>query len=457
MSKKFIVIIIFIFLGIIYFFINLTISNENFRGIKSILSLEQKNIIKKYIFPYTQISILEKKILDQKKKLRMFRPWVYKSELYFKESLQNIKIKKNEDIKLSENMIMSKYTILDGFYTGLSKIKPGGYIDFHQNNILILSARGILAYNDNISNKLHFKQIKNNINDFISFEQFKRDFSKLTDLYIYENKIYIAYTDEIKKDCFNTSVIYGDMNYQEIKFKKYFASQDCISSPSNAGYYFAARSGGRIQNFDNNHILLSTGEYGERFLAQEKDNINGKVIKINPYNSDFEIISMGHRNPQGLFYDKDNNFILQTEHGPYGGDEINLIEIDEININNPLNYGWAISSYGEHYDPKTKENEEMYKRYPLYKSHEKHGFIEPLKHFSPAIAPSEITKINKNRYVACGMKAKSIFFFELNDKKEIINFKKVNIFERVRDIKFHNNTIYLFLEDTVSIGIIKLN
>ena len=166
---------------------------------------------------------------------------------------------------------------------------------------------------------------------------------------------------------------------------------------------------------------------------------------------------MGHRNPQGLFYDKDNNFILQTEHGPYGGDEINLIEIDEININNPLNYGWAISSYGEHYDRKTKENEEMYKRYPLYKSHEKHGFIEPLKHFSPAIAPSEITKINKNRYVACGMKAKSIFFFELNDKKEIINFKKVNIFERVRDIKFHNNKIYLFLEDTVSIGIIKLN
>ena len=51
MSKKLIVIIIFIFLGIIYFFINLTISNENFRGIKSILSLEQKNIIKNIFFP----------------------------------------------------------------------------------------------------------------------------------------------------------------------------------------------------------------------------------------------------------------------------------------------------------------------------------------------------------------------------------------------------------------------
>ena len=55
------------------------------------------------------------------------------------------------------------------------------------------------------------------------------------------------------------------------------------------------------------------------------------------------------------------------------------------------------------------------------------------------------------------MKAKSIFFFELNDKREIINFRKVEVFERIRDISFHNNTIYLFLEDTVSIGTIRLN
>lgn len=456
MSKKIILIITSFSIAIIYFLINLTISNEKFRDIKNILSLEQKNLIKKYIFPYKQISLLEKKISDQQKKLRLYRPWVYKSELYFKESLQDIEIQKKEDVKLSKKMIMSKYTILDGFYTGLNKIKPGGYIDFHQNNILILSARGILAFNDDIYNKLHFKQIKNNINDFISFEQFKRDFSKLTDLFIYENKIYIAYTDEIKKDCFNTSVIYGDMSYEEIKFEKYFAAEKCISSPPNAGYYFAARSGGKVQNFDSNHILLSTGEYGERFLAQEKDNINGKIIKISPNSSNFQIVSMGHRNPQGLFYDKDKNFILQSEHGPYGGDEFNLIEIDKINYDEPLNYGWAISSYGEHYDPKTKKNLEMYKKYPLHKSHKEHGFIEPLTYFSPAIAPSEITKISNNKYVACGMKAKSIFFFELNDRKEMINISKVNVFERVRDIKFHNNKIYLFLEDTISIGIIDL-
>ena len=41
------------------------------------------------------------------------------------------------------------------------------------------------------------------------------------------------------------------------------------------------------------------------------------------------IFSMGHRNPQGLYFDEENNFIIETEHGPKGGDEINLIKIDQ--------------------------------------------------------------------------------------------------------------------------------
>ena len=56
---------------------------------------------------------------------------------------------------------------------------------------------------------------------------------------------------------------------------------------------------------------------------------------------------MGHRNPQGVFYDKKEDIIYSTEHGPQGGDEIN-ININP-NPNNIKNYGWGISSYGEHY------------------------------------------------------------------------------------------------------------
>ena len=72
------------------------------------------------------------------------------------------------------------------------------------------------------------------------------------------------------------------------------------------------------------------GDYRNRHLAQIKESINGKIIKVDINTSAYEIISMGHRNPQGLYFDKEKNFILSTEHGPKG-DEINLIEVEKIN------------------------------------------------------------------------------------------------------------------------------
>ena len=98
-----------------------------------------------------------------------------------------------------------------------------------------------------------------------------------------------------------------------------------------------------------------------------------------------------------------------------------------------------------------------YEKYPLYKSHSKYGFIEPLKSFVPSIGISEIVKINNNKYVLSSLKDRSLYFFELNDKKNIINLERVEVFERIRDLKFYKNKLYLFLENTASIGIINLN
>ena len=52
---------------------------------------------------------------------------------------------------------------------------------------------------------------------------------------------------------------------------------------------------------------------------------------------------------------------------------------------------------------------------------------------------------------------KSLYFFELNDEKKIINLKQVKVFERIRDLSVKNNKLYLFMEDTASIGVINLN
>ena len=61
---------------------------------------------------------------------------------------------------------------------------------------------------------------------------------------------------------------------------------------------------------------------------------------INKNDSKHRIISYGHRNPQGLA--KDDNFIIECEHGPTGGDELKIINLAS---KNDLNYGWPISSY----------------------------------------------------------------------------------------------------------------
>ena len=55
------------------------------------------------------------------------------------------------------------------------------------------------------------------------------------------------------------------------------------------------------------------------------------------------------------------------------------------------------------------------------------------------------------------MKDKSIYFFELNEQKQITNLDRVEVFERVRDLIFKDNKLYLFLEDTASLGIISFN
>ena len=447
-----------------YFFISSLIGNPKFSNFKSLLNVEQKELIKKYIFPYKVISQQQQTISQQQQTIsqQQFTENLLLSNLELSDKEKGHLIstfKKTE--KLFDDKTIDKYKLSIGFYAGINNEFPGsGYIDFYKSNIIVLSSRGVLAFKKNIEDiNENFQQIKNNINEFIGKDQFKKHkWFSLKDIFIFNNKIFISYTEEIKEDCWNTSVIYGGMNYENIVFRKLFSPKECIHSNDNIDKEFNAhQSGGKIISFDDNHILLSVGDFRSRHLAQDIESVNGKIIKVNIDNGNYEIISMGHRNPQGLYFDKENNFLLETEHGPMGGDEVNLIEVNKINRDNIQNYGWAISSAGEHYGGKIEANKTRYEKYPLYKSHSEHGFIEPLKSFVPSIGISEIVKIGQNKYVVSSMKDKSLYFFELNKQKQIINLNRVEVFERVRDLSLKNNQLFLFMEDTASIGVLNLN
>ena len=442
-----VVIVSFIFLT------NFFIGKNNFKNLKSILNNEQKIFIKRYFFPYKFIS-------EQQKVISQLQHLDVKKELKFKKELKDTMILKNS--LLSNGMFLEKFLLSGGFHYGIwPNTLASGFIDFYNDDIFILSSSGVLVYTKNIDKSKILKQIQNNISDYINLEHFSksnRNWFSLKDILIEKDKIFISYTEEIQKDCWNTSIIYGNINYEYIKFEKLYSPKKCIHSFKNIDNEFNAwQSGGKIISFDDNHVLFSIGDYRNRYLAQDKNSVNGKIIKINITNGDYKIISIGHRNPQGLYFDKENNFILETEHGPKGGDEINKIDIKKINEGETLNYGWPVVSAGEHYGGKTINNKRRYEKYPLYKSHSKYGFIEPLKSFVPSIAISEIVKLNNGKYVVASMKDKSLYFFEISKDEKITNLERVEVFERVRDLRLNKNKLYLFLENTGSIGVINLN
>jgi len=401
-------------------------------------------MIKKYGLDY-------KDIVTEEQKDRNLRKFYLDQELKAKATLVDFTAEKIETLDLVSGNKMDRYLIQPGIFNlGISNMNPGsGYLDFYGDDLFLLSARGILGYTKDLEgNELFFKQIKNNLNDFINEKQFLKPGYKswfsFKDLTIAGDKIFISYTEEISEDCWNTSVLFSEINYENLIFIKLFSAPNCISSNRK---FNATEAGGRIVTYDNEHILLTVGNYGFKASpeAQDPNMVNGKILKINIDDSSFEFLSMGHRNPQGLLYNQNKNFLIETEHGPSGGDEINIVELDLPLKKN--NFGWPLASYGKNYgDDK-----------PVSQSHKAGGFQEPIKYFIPSIGISEILNIGGDNYVVGSMSAdRALRFFSLGHNNIYEGEKRISVKERIRDLKFKNGKLFLFLEDTASIGVINL-
>ena len=462
--KKNSLIIFFALLSILSIF---TLKNkENIKRAKLV------PIIEKYIFPYKQIDKMKKSLKNSKHTrvvLTNFIQHAVDNDLSLKKSLTPLKFKKTtrelifEDKKINiaeykpyENIIMR----------GINNVVPGSaFLDKSDDNLFLLSASGILAYSDLNSDETKFMQIKNNINDFIGKKQLdKYEWFSIKDLLIFNGKIYVSYTNEQEENCWNTSIIYADLNYQNLKFEPLFEPNVCIGAYKNVDNTFNShQSGGRIISLDEKNLLFSTGDFRNRFHSQDLNSPLGKLLKINLDDKSYSVAALGHRNIQGLYFDKKNSYIISTEHGPKGGDEVNLLSLEDLgNGDNPPNHGWAISSYGEHYSDRLstflRGATNHYEKYPLYKSHEKYGFVEPIKYYVPSIGISELVPLNpqKKLYLHTSLKDSSIYLFQLDQNNIYKNIAKVKVGERIRDVVRFRDKIVLFLEDTSSVATIDL-
>ncbi|WP_339725651.1 PQQ-dependent sugar dehydrogenase [uncultured Paraglaciecola sp.] len=210
---------------------------------------------------------------------------------------------------------------------------------------------------------------------------------------------------------------------------------------------------GRMAFLADNTLLITSGDgFDYREDAQRLDSLMGKIIRINddgsaplnnPYFSENAnsltnyIFSYGHRNPQGILFDPVRKVIFSNEHGPDGGDELNVIQAG-------VNYGWPVITYGKDY---IGGRISPFTEYP--------NMQQPLIDWTPSIAPSgmavhsgEIFKTLNGDFLVSVLKFKEVRWVQMHDMEvlgQVSLFKELG--QRIRDVRVHpDGSIYILTD-----------
>ena len=262
--------------------------------------------------------------------------------------------------------------------------------------------------------------------------------------FINNSYIYLTYSDILDKK-FHTSLIRGKLiNNRLVDSEVIFRPKEQFFTKKTHHY------GSRIVFDDDGFIYFSIGDRGDRDLAQNLDMPNGKMYRIyddgtipsdNPFyhtkGAIKSIWSYGHRNAQGLAIHPITRQIWEAEHGPRGGDEVNIILKGH-------NYGWPVITYGKNYSGTI-----------ISRLTHKEGMDQPVFHWTPSIAVCGVAFYDgdqfpewKNNLLATSLKFERLHRIELDGLNMI---KDEIIFEagsRVRDVEIGpNGMIYVALED----------
>lgn len=224
-----------------------------------------------------------------------------------------------------------------------------------------------------------------------------------------------------------------------------------------------AHCGGRLAFARDGRLFVTLGDrFTRKDDAQTLDNHHGKIVRIEPdgrvpADNPFagrsgalpEIWSLGHRNVQGAAVHPVSGELWISEHGPQGGDEINLVEAGR-------NYGWPLVTYGRNYGSGTRIGEEG----------PKPGFEQPLKHWVPtSIAPSGLAFLTSERYgsdwkgslFSGSLRAEVLVRLSI-DGRRVTNEERLleGLKERIRDVRQGPDGWLYVLTDSADGRIVRL-
>jgi hypothetical protein len=450
-------------------FVGNNIGNEKYflNYYKKYFSDNLKVTLKETIFVFQNQKVLKnliKKEQEQSQNITKQALLISFDKLYFNKQVQN----------------NSKVTFYNSGVTNI--LSKRGYLQYYNNLLYLVTGTGkIFSGEISKSNQtIVLSDLKSNFLEIAGMEYLIESKSIVNHFLIDKNNLYLSFTKKINNNCYNNSILIAELNGVFLNFKNFFSTNQCLSN------FFNYSSGGRLSVLDDEHVMFSTGDFDPYSnndpYPQYDDDLRGKILKINTINGSYSLLSKGHRNPQGLFYDTFNKIIFSTDHGPQGGDEINMQELKDKKIKN---FGWPISSYGSHYNSEDVKkigifnysgansnkfkSEEKYKKQPLFKSHAKQNFAEPIMTWKDqSIAPTQVISVYDERkkefhlYVGglgnLDELHKSVHQLVFDKDFNLLKNRKIKINQRIRDMIFvkDTNSIILFLEETASIAFIEI-
>lgn len=210
--------------------------------------------------------------------------------------------------------------------------------------------------------------------------------------------------------------------FDAIKWSRIFESTPCL--PLNSDYPNIAgnAAGGRLAELSSGELLLTVGNFAKEIYPQKPHNSYGKVYKLNMESGRMELLSLGHRNPQGIAVDPLGR-IWTTEHGPRGGDELNLIVKGQ-------NAGWPNVTYGVNYHNKEYGGQEVAGRHD--------GFSKPVYAWVPSIGATSVVPVHgfskewEGDLLVSSLKARQLRRLRLEENRVVYD-EPINLGSRLRD------------------------
>lgn len=208
--------------------------------------------------------------------------------------------------------------------------------------------------------------------------------------------------------------------------------------------------GGRIVFDKKGYVFLSLGERGQKENSQNLGKDQGKVVRLHedgkiPTDNPFvktagarpEIWTYGHRNPQGMVIHPTTGVIWEHEHGPQGGDELNIVEKGK-------NYGWPLITFGIDYDNSI-----------ISKDTARAGLEQPVIYWKPSIAPCGMTFVTSPKFkewngdlIVGSLKFRQLHHLVVKGNKVTKREVFLDGIGRVRDIRqAQDGNLYVTLED----------